>query len=82
MIFSELKYICSGDKQKEFYQSILVIQASSSEQHVPNLTDNSPDTFWQSSGTGAGHWLLLVMEPGRVITSLNVQVGGLLEVIV
>ncbi|XP_076824506.1 E3 ubiquitin-protein ligase HERC2-like isoform X1 [Clavelina lepadiformis] len=57
--------------------SVAGSEASSSQHTVNNLFDNCEDTFWQSSGNSSGHWVVLLMRPNRIISTLSMQLEPL-----
>lgn len=63
-----------GESAEKLSDVVAGVRASSCELHLDSLCDGSPDTFWQSSGLDGQHWIMLEMEPDRIITSLSLEV--------
>jgi len=60
---------------KDYVESIDVSSKSHGDREE-NLTDNDPNTFWESDGSHGSHWIRLRMKKGIVIKKLLVTVGG------
>lgn len=58
-----------------FVDSIGVSSYSAGDGETANLTDDDPNTYWETDGSEGMHWLRLNMRKGTIIKSLSLTVS-------
>ncbi|RUS83014.1 hypothetical protein EGW08_009202 [Elysia chlorotica] len=58
-----------------FVDSIGVSSYSAGDGETANLTDEDPNTYWETDGSEGLHWLRLNMRKGTIIKSLSLTVS-------
>ncbi|CAL1547476.1 unnamed protein product [Lymnaea stagnalis] len=58
-----------------FVEAIGVSSFSSGDGESANLTDDDPNTYWETDGQQGQHWIRLTMKKGTIIKSLSLLVS-------
>ncbi|KAI0207747.1 E3 ubiquitin-protein ligase HECTD3 [Lamellibrachia satsuma] len=65
---------------RDYVESIAVSSYSEDDRGAESLTDNDPDTFWESDGSQSNHWIRLQMKSETIIKWVLVQCDNDLSV--
>ncbi|KAK6990899.1 E3 ubiquitin-protein ligase HECTD3 [Biomphalaria glabrata] len=58
-----------------FVEALGVSSYSSGDGESANLTDDDPNTYWETDGQQGQHWIRLTMKKGTIIKSLSLLVN-------